>query len=559
MKIMKLNIIILLLVAFSLVSCDEAFLDRYPKDQLSENNFWIQESDAEMFVNDMYGVFPDQIMDKATDSDNAVHNVTWYEGDVSRGVYDPLNGAFSGEWSWDYNRIRKTNIFFENIDNIPDLDTEARKRLVGQAHFFRAYAYWDLLKVFASEELNLGVPLITKSLVISETYDVKRDSYDDCLTFMFDEYQNAVDNLPVEESEYGEDSHGRLTKGAALAMKARAALFFNRFDIAEAAAKEVINLNKYKLYDEDFDGDGLYPHDGDGDDYHALFYIVPIGDPRKKEMILERQRVKDTYPYTWNTFQAPPPKGEGGVAPTQSFVDAFETINGLTINEDPSYDSAHPFNNRDPRLEVCVLHDGEDWINVGDTVHVKTIPGVPPMGIGTDPGSTRTGYYNQKFLDPKDDMGGIDYHNTGFDWPIMRYAEVLLIYAEARVQQGKIDGETYDAINQVRNRVGMPDVDESVYNNKDKLIELLIRENRVEFGMEGKRWLDVRHYGKQYAFDHLNGQFYGMKYDPETQTPFVGDPIPAGVPREYQLHNILWPIPQDEINLNSNLVQNPGY
>ena len=555
---MKMKLLLYLSIGVGLLSaCDDAFLDQYPKDQLSESNFWQTPKDAEMFVNDMYTILPGDMIGSDTRSDNAVYGIKWAEEDIAKGIYDPLDGTFSGHWSYQYGRIRKVNVYFENVEKIPDLDPAQKKRLDAQAKFFRAWSYFELAKVFA------GVPIVLKSLTVDETYDVERASLKEVIELIQKDLTEAAADLP--ESWPGE--YGKITKGTALAFKARVELFFiNNNDaglddaLAQAAeqdAKAVIDLGIYHLFKEDVNGDGEI----NDIDYKALFNTSYPGDPQKAEMILETQFVKDLRGNGYNTWNAPPPMGWGGINPTQSFVDEFETINGLTISEDPAYDDAHPFDNRDPRLEVCVWHHGEEfvWLNRIDTMKTRPVPEDAPMGIGTHGDATSTGYYQQKFFQADEDMrdGAKDSWNSPYDWPVIRYAEVLLTYAEARVWQDKIDDETYSAIDEVRTRVGMPPVDRAKYASKDDMIKLLIRENRAEFGMEGKRWLDVRHYGID--VDVLVGQYYGMKYDPATQTAFVGEPIPSGVPRIYSSHNRLWPIPQDERTLNPKLEQNPGY
>ena len=532
---MKIKLFIYLTLAVGLfASCDDAFLDQYPKDQISENNFWKKPQDAEMFVADMYTVLPGDLIGNDTRSDNAVYGIKWAEEDIAKGIYDPLDGTFSSHWSSSYGRIRKVNVYFENVEKIPDMDPEERKVLDAQAKFFRAWSYFELAKVFG------GVPIVLKSLVVDETYLVTRNSLDEVISQITKDLSEAAEDLPVEWP----GAYGKITKGAALAFKARVELFFNKFAEAETDAEAVMKLGVYNLYQGD---------------YAELFYTSFPGDPRKKEMILETQFMKDLRGNGYNTWNAPPPTGWGGINPTQSFVDTFETINGLTIHEDPIYDSTKPFENRDPRLEVCVLHHDEKYVINGDTLVMKTrpTPEDAPTGIGTHNDATATGYYQQKFLQKDEDIKGKDAWNSDYDWPVIRYAEILLIYAEARAQQGKIDDDTYNAIDQVRTRVGMPPVDRDRYASKENLIKLLIRENRVEFGMEGKRWLDVRHYGID--VDVLKGQYWGMRYDPETKTPYIGNPIPAGVVRTYEPHNRLWPIPQVEIDLNPNLEQNPGY
>ncbi len=515
-----------------LASCDDAFLDRYPSDELSDANFWKKQQDAELFVNNLYNALPDFSIDDDIMSDNAVHGIKWAEGDVAKGIYDPLDGRFSGKWSTNYETIRRANVLLENIDNIETIDADVKKQLIAQAKFFRAYAHADLAMAFGD------IPMVNKTLSIEETYSLKRHPVETVVDFICLDLKELADNLPKSWSA----DYGRITKGAALAFKARVELFFHRYSEAEQSAKDVIDLGVYELYKGN---------------YAELFYSSLPGDQRKKEMVIETQRKADDKGNWFNTWSAPPGFGWGGINPTQSFVDEFECTNGLTIS-DPSnlvYDDANPFENRDPRLEANVLHHGETF--KGMVWGTRPVTEDAPQGIATHGDATATGYYQQKFFDPEDDTNGTNAWQSGHDWPVLRYAEVLLTYAEARMEQNKIDDATYSVIDEIRERVNMPSVDREAYNNQTTLRELIRREWRVEFGMEGRRWLDIRRWN--IGMEVLNGQFLGMKYDASTQTAFIGENVKAGVVRKYAAHNRLWPIPQTQRDLNSNLTQNDGY
>jgi len=529
---MKIKYLIVLAIAMGMfASCDDAFLDRFPQDELSSGSFWKTEQDAELFVTDIYNALPTFSIEDDNMSDNSVHGIKWAEGDVAKGIYDPLNGTFSGKWSGSYKTIRKANVLFENIENIADMDATKKKQIIAQAKFFRAYAHLELAMVFGD------VPIVKNTLSIEETYNIVRDPLNDVVDFIVLDLQEAADDLP---QSWDADNYGRITKGAALALKARAELFFHRYADAETSALAVINLNEYELYQGD---------------YAELFYTSGPGDVRKKEMVIETQRKPNDKGNWYNTFSAPPGFGWGGINPTQSFVDEFECIDGLSITESDLYDDADPFTNRDPRLEVNVLHHGEDFRDM--TWGTRPLTEDAPQGIATHGDATATGYYQQKFFDPLDDMGGANAWESGHDWPVLRYAEVLLVYAEARLEQNKIDAATYDVIDDVRERVNMPLVDRSKYNDQSTLRELVRREWRAEFGMEGRRWLDIRRW--DIGMDVLNGYFLGMKYDASTETAFIGENVKVGVERQYKAHNRLWPIPQEQRDLNPNLTQNTGY
>ncbi len=529
---MKLNQILMLMAALGfLASCDDAFLDRYPHDELSSESYWKTSQDAEMFVNNMYKAFPMFLIDDEVMSDNAVHGIKWAEGNIAKGIYDPLDGTFADKWSNNYSNIRAANVLLENIDNIEETDETVKEQLIAQARFFRAYAHLDLAMAFGD------VPLVDKTLATEETYEITRAPLSAVVDFITIELKEAANALPIS---WPDSQYGRITRGAALALKARAELFFHRFADAEKSAKDVMDLNEYELYKGD---------------YAELFYLSDPGDVRKLEMVIETQRKVDDYANWYNKWSAPPGFGWGGINPTQSFVDEFECIDGLTIDESDLYNDSNPFANRDPRLEVNVLHHGETFY--GQTWATRPVQEDYPTGIATHRDATATGYYQQKFFDPGDDMRGTTAWNSGHDWPVLRYAEVLLTYAEARMEQGKIDATTYDIIDDIRERVGMPAVDRAKYSDQTTLRELVRREWRAEFGMEGLRWLHIRRW--DIGMEVFNGYYLGMKYDAATETAFIGENINVGVERSYESHNRLWPIPQVQRDLNPNLTQNDGY
>lgn len=527
------KIIYLLIVVFAFAACDESVLDKYPKDELSAGSFWKQEQDAEQFIISIYQYLPMFLVDDEVMSDNALHGIKWAEGDIAKGVYDPLDGTFSGHWSGKYGGIRKCNVLLENIDNIENFNSDKKKKVIAQARFFRAYLYFDLCKVFGD------VPLLKKTLTIEESYNIERTPVNEVISFILTELKEAATDLP---KSWTAEEYGKITKGAALALKARVELFYSKWGDAATTAKEVMDLNEYELFDKDNTGK-----------YAELFYASSPGADQKKEMVLETQRKKEDYSNWYNTWSAPPGFGWGGINPTQSFVDEFECTDGNTIAVSPLYNDADPFTNRDPRLEVNVLHHGETYKGV--LFQTRPLQEDHPRGIGTHRDATSTGYYQQKFLNPNEDIKGDDGWKSSHDWPVIRFAEVLLTYAEAKNENNGPDATVYDAVNRVRKRVGMPDLPAGL--NKDQMRIRIRREWRVEFGMEGRRWLDIRRW--DIGASVLVGQFYGMKYNEATKTAFVGTNVAAGVPRKYEAHNRLWPVPQNQRDLNKKLTQNTGY
>lgn len=538
-----LSIIAAALLMGSFSSCSD-FLDRYPLEELSDESFWKTEKDAEMAVSNLYNVLPTWDVDEAINSDDAVHGIKWAAGNQSKGVYDPADYGWSGEYGY----IRQANLILEKIQEM-DLSEDAYKKLEGQARFFRAYTYFTLIRSFGA------VPYIDKPLELTDVENITRTPKDEVYAKVMEDFDIAIANLPVQ---WDETNSGRITKGAAMAMKARAALYYNNWQTAMDEAKKVMDLGQYELYDKDNTGR-----------YKELFWEVADGCD---EFILSVQFNAPTrthYLIGWECF---PTLGWGGLNPTQSLVDAFEDINGAPIANSTIYDSTNPFANRDPRLEVNVLHDGETMYGV--TIKVAPLSSSGNTGIGQHGDATATGYYQQKWLDPS-----IDPQSTGWDmgkdWVVIRYAEVLLTYAEAKNELSPLDPSAFDAVNQVRRRVGMPDLQNTdptkptYCGTQDDLRKRIWNEWRVEFALEGgKRQWDIRRWG--IAKDVLNAPFEGLRYtlvdDPNAPKGdngkkcilYVGEPLKL-TGSHYEDHNYLLPIPQTEIDLNPKLEQNPGY
>lgn len=538
-----LSIIAAALLMGSFSSCSD-FLDRYPLEELSDESFWKTEKDAEMAVSNLYNVLPTWDVDEAINSDDAVHGIKWAAGNQSKGVYDPADYGWSGEYGY----IRQANLVLEKIQEM-DLSEDAYKKLEGQARFFRAYTYFTLIRSFGA------VPYIDKPLELTDVENITRTPKDEVYAKVMEDFDIAIADLPVQ---WDEANSGRITKGAAMAMKARAALYYNNWQTAMDEAKKVMDLGQYELYDKDNTGR-----------YKELFWEVADGCD---EFILSVQFNAPTrthYLIGWECF---PTLGWGGLNPTQSLVDAFEDINGAPIANSTIYDSTNPFANRDPRLEVNVLHDGETMYGV--TIKVAPLSSSGNTGIGQHGDATATGYYQQKWLDPS-----IDPQSTGWDmgkdWVVIRYAEVLLTYAEAKNELSPLDPSAFDAVNQVRRRVGMPDLQSTdptkptYCGTQDDLRKRIWNEWRVEFALEGgKRQWDIRRWG--IAKDVLNAPFEGLRYtlvdDPNAPKGdngkkcilYVGEPLKL-TGSHYEDHNYLLPIPQTEIDLNPKLEQNPGY
>ena len=540
----KILYIIASVMLTGFTSCSD-FLDRYPTEELSDGSFWKTKTDAEMAVSDIYRCLPNWDIDEDINSDNAVHGIKWANGNVSKGVYDPADQG----WSEDYGYIRRCNLVLQKLEEM-ELSQSDKEPIAGQAYFFRGYIYFELIRKFGD------VPYIDQPLKLTDVEDITRTSKDEIYTKIMADFDKAFSYLP---EEWPATQWGRITKGAAMAMKARAALYFGNWETAATAAKSVMDLNKYDLYDKENTGK-----------YQELFWEKTDGC---EEIILAVQYNapdKTNYLIGWECF---PTKGWGGLNPTQSLVDAFEDSEGAPISKSKIYSEKNPFANRDPRLEVNVLHDGEEMYGV--TIKVAPLKSSGSTGIAQYGDATATGYYQQKWLDPSIDPQSAGWE-MGKDWVTIRYAEVLLTYAEAKNEVSPLDDSAFEAVNQVRRRVGMPELQKTDATKptycatQDDLRQRIRNEWRVEFALEGgKRQWDIRRWG--IAKDVLNAPFLGIKYkmvddavnaDPKDGGKvcvlYEGDNVKLAGSR-YEDHNYIYPIPQSEIDLNPKLTQNPGY
>lgn len=542
MKITHLYIAVAI-AALGTTSCVD--LDRYPLEELSDKSFWRSPDDAEKAVSNLYTSLPYWDVDDAINSDDAVHGIKWAAGNISKGVYDPQDFG----WKGNYAAIRKANIVLSKVNLIPNYDGEKKNRVLGQAYFFRALQYFNLIRSYGD------VPYVDKPLSLSDQEGIVRTPREEVYGKVMQDFDKAIEYLP---KSWSASEYGRVTKGAALAMKARAALYYGKWDVAAESAKKVMDLNEYNLYDEQNTGK-----------YQELFWEKADGC---KEFILVKQFKEAENSWFLIGWEAFPTKGWGGINPTQSLVDAFEDIEGAPIAKSTLYDPKKPFEKRDPRLEVNVLHHGETLYGV--TINVAPLKSAAPTGIGQHGDATATGYYQQKWLDPSIDPSSKGW-DMGKDAVLIRYAEVLLTYAEAKNELSPLDDEAFKAVNAVRKRVGMPelqktDASKPTYcGTQDDLRQRIRNEWRVEFALEGgKRQWDIRRWG--IAKKVLNEPFLGLKYKlVDSSDAKEGDGGKICILYEgenvkltgskYEDHNYVYPIPQEERDLNPALTQNPGY
>lgn len=544
----KILLSVSLLSIFS--SCQEEILEITPADRFTEEAVWADQSLIEAFIGNTYRTIPSGLryslygLSVVTDENNARSNA--WAWSVWAGDLNPDDLSEVDYWTGVNNRninywqpINRTNIFFENIgiERAQAIDTATMNRMIGEMKVIRAHSYFKLISLFG------GVPLITQTFSLEDDFKIPRNSFDEVMDFVIAELNEAIELLPLD---YDNANKGRITKGAAMAIKSRALLYRasplnnptndrQKWQLAADAAKAVIDLDFYNLFP----------------DYKTMFLEEEIYN---EEMIWQR-------PY--NQFDSPEqvyvelslyPNGYNGfgqIHPLHNLVEDYETLNGLLPEEDPSYDPQNPYANRDPRFYATILHDGAPFQG-------REVETFYPGGLDSNEGpvsawnATQTGYYQLKFANERIvNPSGNNMSQT--PWTFYRYAEILLNYAEASYFMGdEATARTY--INLVRDRpsVNMPEVTES----GEALFERLVNERRIELVFEEHRWFDLRRW-----------KILEREAD-EDKTRMIIRKNPDGT-KQYEVAfwkesvfneaNYLLPIPQSEINKNALLEQNPGY
>jgi hypothetical protein len=544
------------LLILSISACKkDNFLNVPPKGSLTDATTFSSESNADLFVNDIYKQLPDiynedQVMDQYTDNDFA--GASWMIGQsiVRSNAISPNNipsGPMNSfNWALNYSIIRKCNVFLqEAAKNKSNFSATWYTQRVGEVTFLRAYFYSILYTNYG------GLPLIITPLDNADGSNifVSRSTADQTASFIETDCDAAAAALPDKPSETG-----RATKGAALTLKGWIELFAasplsnTKNDPAlwaKAAATNllVINSGQYSLF-SDYQNQFLSANNWNTETIFARGYALP-NNGNKKEGMLGPVIVQGSE-QAW-----------GNLAPTQSLVNDYETDNGKPITDPTSgYDPQNPYVHRELRFYESVVYDGSEW--QGDTWESR-IGGNNQIDLGSSSDISNTGYNGKKLLD--ESINGQTSLGTApgtSNYIIFRYAEVLLSYAEAQNEAVGPDQSVYDAVNRVRARVSLPPVIQGL--SQSDMRTVIHRERRVELAFEDKRWYDIRRWDittKGQAV--LTSPEYGMEItvDPTTKK-LVYTPVQI-FKNSYSEYMNWLPIPQSVIEQNKNLTQNPGY
>jgi hypothetical protein len=577
----SLKILYILFLSFGVgvmfVSCEKN-LDRTPLDQISDPEFWKTDGDLELYVNNLYGQLPgwlttgsggNPLLDASTDVA------------IAAGLFlptkDPMDGvinvpATGGGWNWA--NVRNANYFLDNADRVPA--GGLKNQYVGEGYFFRAWSYFTLLRLFGD------LPIIPKT-VTPDDQDLlysPRVSRTEVVNFMIKDLDSAIAKMKKKN----ELPSGRINRDIALAFKARLCLYEGTWEkyhlndafkgatngtafleLAAASAKSLIDGGSYSLVT--------------GNPNQVYYELFNQTDYRQNpEILLFRGYNQEAYGSNFGNQVWNWPNGSGI---TNEMLRSYLCTDGLPSSVSPLYkgdlDIRLVVQNRDPRLVQTVMNPGDPiTISLSNDTTKFVVPTLTAQQY------CPTGYESQKFRRPQLDPRTGSY-SANQAYIIMRYAEALLIYAEARAELGQLTQADVDlSINRLRSRVGMPrlvlgsiTVDPAWpdygYAVSDYLHEIR-RERQVELFSEGFRFDDLMRWkgeklivGKRpkgaYYTAELKAVNAGLKADANGYLDPYATLLkgPASTWGFDPNKNYLRPIPTNELTLNKNLKQNPGW
>lgn len=580
--------ILYILIAALLFQGCEQFLDKVQDSTgMTEEMVFTDYLNARRFTDRMYKDIHNYLADYdysfiAAFTDEGYAECDWetlpiiQSGDWLRAYNAGQALQFYAVWNG-WQSIRIANLTIANVHRLLDGNgTQAQvNELKGQAHFMRAWYYWEFLR------RQGGMPYITRALQGTDNFGLERLGYNETARMIAADCDTAASLLP---GIWDNANMGRPTQGAAMALKASALLFAasptnnpandaTRWTDAATAAWDLINLanttGRYRLlpslgtreitYDSPL---GLrtitYPSGFD-----SIFMYTPYND----EIIWEHYTSVNAG-NVWRTF-TPKSLAAGGIiqgfSPSQNIVDMFETDNGLSITDDPGHDPQNPYINRDPRFYHSILFNRMKWTS-NSSIYLELYEGGRDRPNTSDKHYSTTGYLARKFWHNNNDMWSAaaapPTHVIYF-----RYAEILLMYAEAC---NEIGGPNYalpgasltavQALNEVRARVGMPGVAAQYLTSKETFRTRIKNERAVELFLEGKRLFDLSRWGDAHKLEHR--AIYGVSLTPDPARPTgyaisrTSTPVITYV---FDQKHYRWPIRTQDALMFREFAQNPGW
>jgi len=555
----------------------QSCLDMEPKTQLADTNYWQTPDHFKLFATQFYGWTVDfKQLDDSPHSDVRSDLRTGITLDVYSNGTNSIPSS-DKTYTNNYNRIRQVNTLLQQAEGYAapaDIETS-----VGEAHFFRAYCYFDLLQVY-------GDVIITRTPLDIDLPEMQmaRNSRDEVVDFILEDLEEAIRLLP-EANEISSKDEGRLSSQAASAFLSRVALYegtWQKFrnggqnndrssallDIAATSAHDVIESGFFELF---------APEELGTEAYKYLFILEndksnPAGITKSgnKEYIFTRRHDPTLASIGFNITQG---RLGNAVYVTRKMANMYLQSNGLPINPQTwDYSKVDSeFKDRDNRMSNTLMIPGHtywgtgggriDWTGSAEEIANASHKNFMP--------STGTGYFPHKWCCERD---GVPTGMEAYDYPIIRYAEVLLNYAEAVFERDdKISDEDLAiSLNLTRKRVNpnMPDLTNAFVsaNNLEMRTEIR-RERTVEFYDENFRIDDLKRW--KTAEEEMPMNLTGVKWrgteyetkwsDASSKTMDAEGCIIYEQGRVWEEKHYLYPLPMDQLKLNPNLKQNPGW
>ncbi len=498
-----------------LASCNKDFLEKNPLDSISSQVFWTSENDVQTALAGVYSrlqqnflgyerVYLDGLSDNAyldPGNNNQPNMTVMTTGSITPG----LTGAMVNMYSTPYRAIASCNYFLDNVDRAPI--TDAKKNVYkAEVRFIRALSYFDLVQAFGD------VIIYRNYFRTLDEAKIAKSPRADVYAFIEEDLDFAIANLPDEKY------NGHAVKGSAQGIKARVLVTEQKWAAAVPLLEEIISSKKFAL----------------SNNYAALFLRGGQSNAAVNTEImfstqyLAPSNVQRTSPGAagmnielgwWSLMQ-----------PYKDLADDYEMKDGKPAAESILFNPLDPYANRDPRLDLSLKLPGEVWKNSSGAVWADSY-------------TSATGFLMEKYVDLS--LAPFSSNTatvTDQDYIHLRYADVLVMYAEAKNELSGPDASVYSAIDEVRGRTGinMPPVDRLRYDTKEELREYIRHERRVEFALEGQRYNDL----KRWRIAHLKL--------PTLKTP-------GGAPLVFELKNYALPLPAQEMDTNPNLEPNPDY
>lgn len=579
MKKIIIYLATMLLAAMTFTGCYD--LETYPGDKVNEGTFYKTGDHAHQGLMGIYGMLR---LNEAYGYQFCFDHL----GDIAYGynyymmflaTYTDRDGTIQAHWQTFYDGIHRVNTFIRSVKGMRGIITDEQiNEYVAEAKFLRAMFYFSLTDLFG------GVPYYDESTNVNEEFmNLKqpRSSLEEVRAHILEDLDEAIKYLPVEHAA---SEYGRATKGAAYALRGKVHLYDKEWQSAINDFEEIV-YNKSNNYGYALDDDyarvfklyngakspetvfSIQNKSGVGTEYgmqiQALMgcrgaYGSCWNNTVPSTQLVDMYEFKDGRPFNWDEifpgYNAMTPEQRKELLSVE--MDGSGTIVGLREADTAKILSAYTC--RDPRLMATVIVPYSHYMgNIGRTTNVDLIFALDHNLAGNANGGTIqnnagwVSYLYRKFVTEGDQGGAISNRlHTPFAFPLIRFADVLLMLSEAYNEAGQLD-KAVTKFNKVRARVGMPGLNSGpawmVVSNKEQMAERIRKERAVEFAGEGLRFSDLRRWGYEIAHKTLNNV---------DAVNIYGEPIYTHLFTE---RDMLWPIPGVERERNKELTQNPGW